>query len=176
MNTFDGCCGSCVHMNTNDYVRTKNHCYCTYRRQYYDLTESKCSNYRYDPNKDYRDLNYRCYIVGAIFQKLGLSDDYECVSLLHNFRINILEKDPRYNNVLAEYDIVGPKLATLLMEDSDSKELCKKLVQTFLTRVLHLIEDNKIDDALNLYLEMVDLLKQVYEVELSEKDTFAHTK
>ena len=48
MNTFDGRCGSCVHMNTNDYVRTKDHCKCTYRGQYYDLNEPKCRYYEYD--------------------------------------------------------------------------------------------------------------------------------
>ena len=47
MNTFDGCCGSCQHMNTNDYTRHKDHCYCTYRRQYYNLTENKFSENKF---------------------------------------------------------------------------------------------------------------------------------
>ncbi len=37
--TYDGCCGSCMYMNTNDYVGHKDHCRCTYREQYYNLTE-----------------------------------------------------------------------------------------------------------------------------------------
>ena len=162
MNTFDGCCGSCQHMNTNDYVRTKNHCYCTYRKQYYDLTERKCSYYKYDPYKDYYDLNRRWYIVSAILNKLGLSDDYECISLLHNFRINVLEKDSRYDNVLKEYDIVGPKLAIALVHDDDAVELSKRLIQVYLVRVLDKIKENKNDDALELYLEMVNFLKTIY--------------
>lgn len=162
MNTFDGCCGSCQHMNTNDYTRTKNHCYCTYRRQYYDLTERKCSYYKYDPYKDYYDLNRRWYIVSAIFKKLGLSDDYECISLLHNFRINVLEKDSRYKGFLEEYDIVGPKIAEELMNDPDAKEMSERLIQVFLDHVLDKIKEGKNDEALELYLEMVNFLKMIY--------------
>ncbi len=166
MNTFDGCCGSCINMNTNDYVGHKDHCYCTYRRQYYNLTERKCHSYQYDPYKDYYDLNHRWYIVSAIFDQCGLSDKYECVSLLHNFRVNVLDKDPRYNNILAEYDIDGPKIAEELMNDADSKEISKKLIQVFLVRVLDKIKEGKNDEALELYLEMVNFLKQIYAVSI----------
>ena len=170
MNTFDGCCGSCKHLNTNDYVRTKDHCYCTYRRQYYDLNDPKCYAYKYDPYKDYYDLNHRWYIVTAIFNKLGLKDDYECISLLHNFRNNVLSKDPRYDSMLAEYDIVGPKIAELLTKDNDSVELCKKLVQVFLVKVLDAIKAGNNEEALNLYIEMVNWLKQLYNVDLVSED------
>lgn len=169
MNTFDGRCGSCVNMNTNDYVRTKNNCYCTYRRQYYDLNERKCDNYKYDPYKDYRDLNRRWYIVSAIFEKLGLNEDYECISLLGNFRENVLEKDPKYIDTLAEYDIVGPKIAEELMNDPDSVEFSKKLIQVFLGYVLDKIKEGKNDEALSLYLKMVNFLKSIYET------SFVHT-
>ena len=165
MNTFDGCCGSCVHMNTNDYVNHKDHCYCTYRRQYYNLTERKCSYYKYDPYKDYYDLNHRWYIVSSIFENLGLSMDYECIALLQNFRINVLDKNPKYTDTLAEYDIDGPKIANELMNDPDSKELSKKLIQNFLVYVLDNIKEGNNDKALSLYLEMVDFLKTIYDTE-----------
>lgn len=168
MNTFDGRCGSCVHMNTNDYVRTKDHCYCTYRRQYYDLNEPKCRYYEYDRYKDYYDLNHRWYIVTAILNKLGLNDNYECISMLHNFRNNILSKDARYDDVLAEYDIVGPKIAEMLSKDDESVELSKKLLQVYLTRVLDYIREEKYDEALELYIQMVNLLKVFYNINVIE--------
>lgn len=163
--TYDGCCGSCQYMNTNDYVSHKDHCYCTYRRQYFNLTESKCSYYRYDAYKDYYDLNRRWYIVSAICKKLGLSDEYECVSLLQNFRVNVLEKDDKYNEVLEEYDIVGPFIANKLLKDDDSKELCERLLQVYLVKVLDLIKEEKYDEALNRYVEMVNLLRTIYQVD-----------
>jgi len=164
MDTYDGCCGSCKWLNTNDYCGTKDRCKCTLRGGYHDLHESKCYKHEYDPYKDYYDLNHRWYIVTAIFNKLGLSDDYECISLLHNFRKNVLSKDSRYDAMLAEYDIVGPKIAKLLKEDSESVEICQKLLQVYLVRVLDYIRDKKYDDALNLYIEMVNFLKLIYEV------------
>ena len=164
MNTYDGRCGSCVDMNTNDYVRTKDHCKCTRRGQYYDLNDPACSYYKYDPYKNYYDLNHRWYIVTAIVNKLGLSDNYECISQLHNFRKDVLEKDPRYNAMLAEYDIVGPKIAKLLLEDSESETTCKMMVQTYLVRVLDFIRAGDNEDALNLYIEMVGYLMVYYNV------------
>ena len=144
MDTYGGCCGSCVHLNVNDYVRTKDNCKCTLRGGYHDLHERACSKHEYDRYRDYYDLNRRWYIVSAICKKLGLSDNYECVSLLHNFRVNTLEKDERYNKVLAEYDIVGPSIAEMLLKDDDSKELCERLLQVYLVKVLDLIKENKI--------------------------------
>ena len=164
METYDGCCGSCVHLNPNDYVRTKDNCKCTLRGGYHDLHERACYKYDYAKYRDYYELNRRWYIVSAICKKLGLSDDYECVSLLHNFRINVLEKDARYDEILREYDIVGPFLAQMIETDDESKELCERLLQVYLVKVLDLIKENKNDEALNRYIEMVNLLRTIYGV------------
>ena len=166
--TYDGCCGSCKYMNTNDYTGHKDHCYCTYRRQYYNLTERKCSYYVYDPNKDYYDLNHRWHIVSAIFAKLGLSDSYECINILENFRVNFLEKDDKYEDLLREYDIVGPAIAKLIVEDENSLAICKEICSKCLVIVLDLIKEGKYEEALNKYLEMVNILKNYYQEELKE--------
>ena len=165
MNTFDGCCGSCENLNTNDYVRTKDHCYCTVRRQYYDLREPKCRYYRYDRYKDYYDLNHRWYIVTVIFDKLGLKDEYECISILHNFRNDVLSKDPKYEEILGEYDIVGPEIAKLLAADENSLIVCKDLAQILLL-VLDNIKAGKNDEALELYIKMVNTLIKKYNVDV----------
>lgn len=174
--TYDGCCGSCQYLNTNNYTGHKDHCYCTCRRQYYNLTEPKCSSYKYDPNKNYYELNRRWYIVSAIFDKLGLSTDYECISLLHRFRMNVLDKDERYTSTLAEYDIIGPKIADLLSNDTDSAVLCKRLLQVFLVQVLDRIREGNMDKALSLYIEMVNFLKTIYEVDLKEREGYQEDK
>ena len=166
MDTYGGCCGSCVHLNVNDYVRTKDNCYCTLRGGYHDLHERACSKHEYDRYRDYYDLNKRWYIVSAICRKLKLSDDYECVRLLHNFRINVLEKDEKYKDLLEEYDKVGPFIAQMLEEDDDSKELCMRLLQVYLLNVLDLIKVYKNDEALDKYIEMVKLLRVIYNIDI----------
>ena len=130
MNTFDGCCGSCVHMNTNDYVGHKDHCYCTYRRQYYNLDERKCRYYEYDKYKDYYDLNHRWHVN--------------------------------------QYDIIGPIIAECLTNDPDSEILCKRLIEFFLSDILDLIHDNKNEEALGKYTEMINILRFFYDKQIVE--------
>ncbi len=165
--TYDGCCGSCIYMNTNDYTGSKDHCYCTYRRQYYNLTESKCYAYRYDPNKDYYDLNHRWHVVSAIFKKLGLYEaEFECIQILNNFRVEVLEKDARYEDMLREYDVVGPALANFITNDSNSVELCKKICSVCLLDILYMIKEEKYTEALDKYKELIELLKDYYRDQL----------
>ena len=145
--TYDGCCGSCIYMNTNEYVGHKDHCYCTERRQYYNLTERKCRYYKYDPNKDYYDLNHRWHIVTTILNKLGLKDTYECIALIHNFRIDFVEKDSKYSDLLVEYDLIAPVIARCIDEDKESIEICKKIVQLCLSDMLDFINAGKNEEA-----------------------------
>ena len=166
--TYDGCCGSCIYMNTNDYTGHKDHCYCTYRKQYYNLTESKCRYYKYDPNKDYYDLNHRWHIVSVVFNKLQLKDSYECIALLHNFRTNFLEKDSRYDSFLEEYDKLGPIIAKCIDEDEDSQIICQRIVQSCLSFMLDFIRNGKNQEALYKYLEMFDTLKEIYSEQIDE--------
>ncbi len=167
--TFDGCCGSCKWMNTNEYVGSKDRCYCTYRRQYYGLTERKCSYYEYDPYKDYYDLNRRWHVVSAIFKKLGLYDsEFDCVKVLNNFRIDVLEDDKKYEEELREYDFIGPVLASFITNDPDSIKLCKEICSTCLLEILDLIKEGKNDEAFKKYRELIGMLKEYYKDKIEE--------
>ena len=166
--TYDGCCGSCIYMNTNDYTGHKDHCYCTYRRQYYNLTDSKCRYYQYDPHKDYYDLSHRWHIVSAIIKKLELSDEYECIAVLHDFRINYLENDKRFIGLLKIYDLIGPIIAKCITEDEESVELCKKLTQKYLVNMLDKLRNKEYEDALSEYISMINILSTIYESQIKE--------
>lgn len=167
MDTYDGCCGSCVNMNTNDYVGHKDNCYCTERRQYYNLHERKCRYYEYDKYKDYYDLNHRWHVVSAIMKKLNLTDDYDCISILHNFRKDVLEKDDKYTPMLIKYDIIGPVIAKCILDDQDSLELCEKLAREFLVDIIFMIKEKKYDLAVSKYNDMLNLLSSIYQEDIS---------
>ena len=160
--TYDGCCGSCIHMNTNDYVGHKGHCYCTYRRQYYNLDESKCSYYRYDPNKDYYDLNHRWHVVSAVMQIFQTSAECLGITELHNFRIDVLEKDSRYEKMLQTYDVVGPFLANQLLHDHNAIQLCSKLLENWLKPVNSQIVKGNVEEAVHQYARMIDFMLMHY--------------
>ena len=110
--------------------------------------------------------NSNWYIVTAIFSKLRLSDDYECVKVLHDFRENILENDSKYENMLYSYDLVGPIISQLVFNDPYAVELCKTLLQEYLGSMLDSIRANEYDEAVLRYEQMVEVLMNRYNIEL----------
>ena len=162
MDTFGSCCGSCVHLNINDYSGSKWNCYCAERGGYHKLTESKCYKYDYDDNRDYYDLNHRWHIVSKICKILGLKDDYSCIDELLSFRNKKLENKEEYESFLKEYDEIGVLIANELEKDDDSLDMCISLCRQFLTPMLYLIRDEKYEDALGKYQEMYNFLKTCY--------------
>ena len=160
--TYDGCCGSCIHMNTNDYVNHKDHCYCTYRKQYYNLTEPKCMYYRYDPNKDYYDLNHRWHVVSAILQILQASAESLGIKKLYDFRVDVLEKDARYEKVLHVYDVVGPFLANQLLHDQNAILLSSLMMESWLKPINCQVETGNYSEAICQYAKMIDSMVKHY--------------
>ena len=172
---FDGRCGSCVYMNTNDWVGGRNtKCKCTKRNWYYELTEKECDYHKTDHGKNYEELARRCrycrwYVVSAIFDKLGLSDDYESIALLHSFREEYLEKNEKYKKFLGMYDLEGPKMAQFIMEDEESEELCRNIVQNVLVHVLDCIKNGDNEKAMDYYIQMLSILKLRYEEKFNDE-------
>ena len=160
--TYDGCCGSCIHMNTNDYVNHKDHCYCTYRKQYYNLTEPKCMYYRYDPHKDYYDLNHRWHVVSAVLQILQASAESLGIQKLYDFRVDVLEKDARYENALRIYDVIGPFLANQLLHDQNAVLICTAVTETWLKPINGQIEAGYYEGAIRQYARMIDSMVKHY--------------
>lgn len=165
--TYDGCCGSCVYMNTNDYVGHKDNCYCTYRRQYYNLKDSKCSYYRYDSNKDYYDLNHRWHVVSAVLQLLDCTDDALGIKALHDFRVDVLEKDSRFADVLQVYDVVGPFLANRLLHNPNAVLFSSVLVKRWLKPINLQVEEGEYDEAILKYARMIDSMAKHYGSQLA---------
>ena len=112
------------------------------------------------------EQNNNWYIVTAIFGRLGLSDDYECVKVLHNFRKNILEKDTKYNDMLYSYDLVGPIIGQLVYNDPYAVDLCKTLLQEYLGSMLDSIRIDNNEEAVLKYEQMVEVLMNRYNIEL----------
>lgn len=164
MKTYGDQCGSCEHLNINDRVGFKYKC--TERGGYHTSEERSCYKYEYCDSRDYYSFwkreNSIWHIVTAICEILGLSDKYECVNYLHNFRFQVLDNDPVYRDMLREYDVVGPILADNLRKDPQAKEISRNLIKVYLLPVLDLIKCGEYDLAVNKYLEMVNLLKAIY--------------
>ena len=77
--------------------------------------------------------------------------------------------------MLKEYDIVGPVLADNLRKDPNAKQICKNLIKVYLLPVLDLINNNEYDNAVDKYLEMVNLLKSMYNYIEADKEHINQT-
>ena len=148
--------------------------------------------------KDYNNKNNNWYIVTAIFSRLGLSDDFDCVKTLHDFRQNILEAESRsltnwetkrnfcivtilqYCGIRISYDLVGPIISQLVYNDPYAVELCKTLLQEFLGSMLDYIRANEYDMVVLKYEQMVEVLMDRYNIELGtlkeEIENVRHSK
>lgn len=188
---YDGKCGSCYwlrDMKDDDYLfkgsdDEKGHCIemgiCPYP------TESKCS--RYENKEEYSSQLYPvlrrendstvCYITTIVCELLGFDDDCKGLETLRNFRDNIMQKDPKYAQLLYQYDTVGPKIADCLKSqfkkenDEEPDEMIVDLNNFYIQPTIWLVEQKNYDAAVNRYTELTTMLMDYYGIqELPEID------
>ena len=162
MAKYEGQCGSC-----EDFKDKRGNCerpydpsyyekgYCEWRRAFY-YPDDSCSYYK-------RRSGY--YITTAICDLLGLDEDCEIRNVMKNLRDNIMEKDTKYQDILSEYDVVGPQIASNLeneYNEKDDKELVCSLFNFYIQPTVRLCNEGKTDEAISRYLEMTRSLEEVY--------------
>ena len=167
MGSFVGCCGSCIYLDTDDYVGRKDKCRCTKRGFYCYLTEKKCAYYEYDSHKDYYDLEHRWHIVSALLALYPDLRDIPGMKMLQDFRTDILEKDHQYDDALRIYDLVGPCLARIIALSPDRDTLTKQIVENWLLDAIELIGQGKNREGFAVYADMVNTLMNRYRQELA---------
>ncbi len=109
------------------------------------------------------NCNKPFYITTIICEKLGYSEDCAILNILINFRDNVMQKDLRYCKLLFEYDMICPKLAEMIKEDSkDNNELWTVVYNFYLSIIANFILEEKYDKAVERYTEMLNDLKDYY--------------
>lgn len=110
-------CRECLCMDLEDrnpHDRTK--AYCSAYRKYYNPNSKACSRYfEYDEN---RRPSTGCYLTTIICNILGMEDHGESLECLRNFRDNYMLNHPELYPMLIEYDLIGPKIAEHISEDT----------------------------------------------------------
>lgn len=105
-----------------------------------------------------------CYITTIVCDTLGMDDKVSYLETLREFRNNVLQKNDKYKDILATYDVVGPFISCRLAHDSNNKQIATNLFNLGIKNVCDLIESNKIDEAVSLYSDMTNLLIQGYNI------------
>ena len=154
--THQSQCGSCAYSTVST---TALKCYCNKRRATYRLDERKCSYYQSDRSKDYdfwRDI-YTYYILTAISDILNIDKNNELYQEFMTL-IQLVRSDETTMKEAIAYDTFGPMLADNLYQDPNRVEICKNLLTSYLTKAFIAIKENRLEDAINTYVDMVKFL------------------
>lgn len=151
----------------------------------YCFHEEKYTWYYRDFYKIYDELAYeikraRYYILTAICTILNIdfaSDLYQEIKTL----IDLVREDEATINEAAGYYAIGPSLADMLYRDHDAINISNFLLENYLTDVYVLIKNNKQEDAIKKYREMVTFLFIKYRKEenysnIIKEETFQNPK
>ena len=105
-----------------------------------------------------------CYLTTAMCTILKLPDDNHYLQTLRRFRDNVLKKDINYLSLLVAYDVIGPMIAYSLNQDKDRLEIATSLFNNFIVRAVDAIENNKNQEAINIYVSMTTSLAERYNI------------
>lgn len=103
-----------------------------------------------------------CYLTTMLCNILKLPDDNLYLNTLRNFRKDILQKGEKYKQLLVEYDIVGPKIASALASDPTRKTIAALYLNNFIIPTIKFIVAEEYDKAVDKYYQMTNNLKNFY--------------
>ena len=149
-------CGSCVYYEFNGEGYKG---YCSYYKSYF---------YPGDSCRYYSDGNNGCYITTIVCDLLGFDDNCPVLETLRKFRKDVLQTNPKYKDILYEYDIVGPQIAKNLMKDyafDEDKEIPKALYDFYILPTVSLINEGRNTEAIKRYTQLTEGLIDTYGIE-----------
>lgn len=169
-------CGGCEYLDINNVYYTGSGLFgghyeymCALRGKGYTKWDDKCWDYsavsptRVDCAERYYTFTGRkyYYILTAICNVLGIKQGD---GLFQNFKtlIQIVRSDINTFDKAINYDIYGPMIADRIEQDPNKVELCKDLLANYLSKAFVAIADNRLEDAISIYEEMVRFLQIRY--------------
>ena len=108
-----------------------------------------------------------CYLTTAMCNILGYQDDNYYLQTLRTFRDTKLKTNVNYIPLLLTYDVIGPQIAKNLNEDENRQIIASTLLQNFISKAVIAIENNKIDEAVNIYSAMTISLAERYNINMN---------
>lgn len=122
-----------------------------------------------DPNSNacYRAIerptpSSNCYITTTMCSVLNYSDDCKYLKTLRDFRDKYMKYDPKCLPLLLEYDKVGPLISQAINQDKQKETVAKAMFDNYIIPAVCSIEAQDYDQALELYVNMTDSLRNHY--------------
>jgi hypothetical protein len=166
-------CAACTYMGENADYEGKYYCERKGERRY--ASDAKCYSFceAYSRSRYTRENMYEnskshqssgCYLTTAMCNILNYPDDNYYLQTLRTFRDTILKQNFKYIPLLLSYDIIGPQIAYELEKDENKVEIATNLFNKFITASVVAIENNKTQDAINIYTAMTQSLAEKYNI------------
>ena len=164
-------CGECLKLDLKNQSRWNDkEYYCREKCRYMNVSDSEanyCRYFSYNGGNKNNNGGYRpsgCYITTIVVDILGYEDNCEVLQTLRNWRENYLKTKIEHLPILFEYDIVGPLIAKYISLEKNKYQLCLGLMKYFLIPCVNLIKENKLEEAVEVYKNMVLHLKDNYAI------------
>lgn len=164
--SYSACyCRECICMDLNDRARyDSSKAWCSARRQYYNPNDDACSSYfQYDESR--KPISGGCYLTTIICNILGMEDHGISLECLRNFRNEYMLNHPETYVMLIEYDVIGPRIANHLMQDSNKLSIAYSLYNSHILPITNDIQSANYENAIQRYQDMTNKLKTFYHVD-----------
>lgn len=148
---------SCQFYKWNgDYWCTKNNCRVTDSNYY-----KYCRNYGYSDCPTYKSgSSSGCYLTTIVCHVLNKQDNDYVLNTMRTFRDNYLQKDKKYEQLLKDYDNMGPIIAEWIMNDKNNQDIASKLYDNVLVKIASELDNKHYELAVTLYEDMtLELIK-----------------
>lgn len=155
------CCADCVYMNLKK-TNSDGECYCGERQCYYPPSDPTCWSFKE------RESGGGCYLTTLVVNTLGYDDNCDFLKTLRSFRDNVMRKNPKYQDLLMEYDSLGPKLVKCIEAEADEQKLflAELMKNKYIIPVCESLKHENNDKAVTEYKAMVLYLKKYYKEKL----------
>lgn len=166
MGMWSSICGNCKYWNQYGWSRLGE---CTRRNCTDTDFDDSCGAFemgKYSEDDDSSDSGSSggCFITSMLCHVLDYDDHCDIMETLRGFRNEKMKRAGCYTEILDEYDVVGPKIAKAIEADSDRENLCRKLLNDYITPIIQKIKNNQDEAAVFAYREMVLCLKKLYNI------------
>lgn len=106
-----------------------------------------------------------CFITTIVVDILGKPDNCNALEILRKFRSEVMQPNKQYHAYLNHYDTIGPQIARNIENDLNKMEVAKTAYENYILPVCALVLNQRNDEAINLYIEMTNILAHMYQIE-----------
>lgn len=103
-----------------------------------------------------------CFITSACVEGRGLTDDCDALQTLRVLRDKHRLYDPGFAALVEEYYKVAPAIVKAINDRQDTTAQYEELFRTMVKPCVDMIKDNRENEAIKLYTQVVLRLKQQY--------------